>query len=131
MTAALLRFDALGEREPRDARQESAHGGWLLCAACRGAVTPSDARIVVAGAHEHRFVNPHGIHYRIGCFDRAPGCAAHGAPTTAWSWFEGFAWLIAECRGCGTHLGWLFEPLEPSDAPFFGLILARLCGPAS
>lgn len=95
----------------------------LLCAACGTPVTSDEDRIAMAGRHEHRCVNPHGILFHIGCFRSAPGCRVWGAATTEFTWFPGFAWRYAECKNCGVHLGWLYEGEAES---FFGLILARL-----
>ena len=37
--------------------------------------------------------------------------------------FAAYSWRIVVCRGCGVHLGWLFESTGHS---FFGLIRTRL-----
>lgn len=101
----------------------------LFCAACRHPVTHQDERIVVHGSHEHRFTNPRGIHYHIGCFREAAGCEPGGEATMEYTWFNGYAWRIATCAHCQVHLGWYFQ----SGADYFhGLILSRLvsAGPA-
>jgi hypothetical protein len=85
-------------------------------------VTRSAARIEMSGAHEHRFVNPHGIEYRIGCFAWAELLAV-GASSRYWTWFAGFTWQVEVCRGCDEHLGWRFAS---ADSGFHGLILERL-----
>lgn len=94
----------------------------IYCAACSHVVTQTDWRRTVAGAHEHTFFNPAGIVFRALCFREAPGIIAVGAPSREFSWFAGYAWRIALCGGCGTHLGWLFAD---TDA-FFGLIKPKL-----
>ena len=95
----------------------------LFCAACRHPVTHQDERIVVQGGHEHRFTNPHGISYHIGCFRDAAGCTPSGEATAEFSWFSGYAWRIAYCAHCQVHLGWRFQ----SAADYFhGLIVDRL-----
>jgi hypothetical protein len=101
----------------------------LFCAACRHPVTHQDQRIVVQDGHEHRFINPHGITYHIGCFREAAGCAASGEATLEYTWFRGYAWRIALCAHCRAHLGWRFE--SPGEY-FHGLISDRLtsAGPA-
>lgn len=33
-----------------------------------------------------------------------------GTPTAEHSWFPGFAWAMAHCACCGSHLGWGFVP---------------------
>jgi hypothetical protein len=88
-------------------------------------VSTADQRIEQAGSHAHRFENPAGIVFRIGCFRHAPGCRRTGEATRAWTWFPGRAWSMALCIKCGTHLGWSFGPGGTGDA-FYGLILDRL-----
>ncbi|MBG04002.1 MAG: hypothetical protein CMM59_07985 [Rhodospirillaceae bacterium] len=94
----------------------------LYCAACGHLVTRTDWRIAVDGAHEHTFFNPAGILFRVLSFKEAPGVVTAGEATTEFSWFDGHAWLIAYCEGCGIHLGWRFE----GERVFFGLVKPKL-----
>ena len=102
----------------------------LFCAACRHLVTHQDERIPVQGGHEHRFTNPHGITYHIGCYREAAGCSVVGESTAEFTWFPGYAWRIALCAHCRAHLGWRFQT---ESEYFHGLIVNRLvsAGPAS
>jgi hypothetical protein len=90
---------------------------------CGEPVARAGDRIEVEGQHRHTKMNPHGFLFRIGCFRRAPGCLDPEAASTFWSWFEGYAWRAASCRGCAEHLGWSFTG---SGGRFFGLIIDRL-----
>jgi hypothetical protein len=96
----------------------------ITCAACGREITDESQRIAVEGAHQHRFMNPEGYVYDIACFGEAPGCAVRGIPTGEFTWFRGFAWSYAVCRGCSAHLGWHYAGGE--GAGFFGLIENRL-----
>ncbi len=123
-----LLFDPLVEkkrREDTDNRlaEKTKKEKRLFCAACRRPVTHQDERIHVQGGHEHRFTNPHGISYHIGCFREADGCTAIGEATLEYTWFRGYAWRIALCRHCRVHLGWRFEN---AGEYFHGLISDRL-----
>lgn len=126
--AGWLLFDPQIEKkrkENADARlaEKTRQEKRLFCAACRRPVTHLDERIHVQGGHEHRCTNPHGITYHIGCFREANGCAAIGEATLEYTWFRGYAWRIALCGHCRTHLGWRFENAEEY---FHGLISERL-----
>ena len=94
----------------------------IYCAGCGTLVTRSGWRISRNGDHEHTVFNPVGQLYRVVCFKQAPGVAAVGAPSGEFTWFKGYAWQIAYCRGCDTHLGWQY--LGPDV--FFGLIRDKL-----
>lgn len=96
----------------------------LHCAHCERFITTEDQRIVQSGRHEHRFDNPHGLSFHIGCFAQALGCGAVGVATEQWTWFPGYAWQIALCLSCGLHLGWRYRG-RGGDG-FYGLILDRL-----
>lgn len=96
----------------------------IVCAACGYAITTERQRIEMNGRHEHRCVNPDGVVFHIGCFQRAPGCVARGVPTVQFTWFRGFAWNYALCVGCSILLGWKYHGADTSQ--FFGLILDRL-----
>jgi len=95
----------------------------LVCATCLQVVTTTASRIEVGGAHAHTFANPLGFVFHIGCFAVAPGCVPVGEASTEFTWFAGFAWRAATCRGCREHLGWLFRS---THRRFHGLILDRL-----
>ncbi len=95
----------------------------LFCAACRHFITHQDECIPVQGGHEHRFTNPHGITYHIGCYREAAGCFVVGESTAEFTWFPGYAWRIALCANCRAHLGWRFQSREEY---FHGLIVNRL-----
>jgi hypothetical protein len=96
---------------------------WLRCVACGHSLAPASARVDVEGKHEHTFVNPGGHEFTIRCFREAPGCNGAGAEETFWSWFRGFAWRIALCGGCGTHVGWSYRGEASS---FWGLIARKI-----
>ncbi|HET9931771.1 MAG TPA: cereblon family protein [Polyangiaceae bacterium] len=104
-----------------DASSERASS--LVCAHCGAFVTSREQRIEIDGEHAHTFVNPAGMIFRIGCFAVAPGVASVGEGSGDFTWFRGFVWQVALCRGCGEHLGWLFSS---NAMRFFGLILDRL-----
>lgn len=94
----------------------------ISCQRCGAELTRSDRRIQVAGAHQHRVANPGGFAFTIACFDTAAGCiAAHTASDEA-SWFSGYTWQRAFCRGCTWHVGWLFRQ---KNHVFYGLDCAR------
>ncbi len=96
----------------------------IVCAACAATITSPSHRIVSHGAHEHRFLNPAGLVFHIGCFDQAIGCTIVGPASLEYAWFPGFAWRLALCGQCRVQLGWHFR--DDAGDGFFGLILARL-----
>jgi hypothetical protein len=96
----------------------------ILCAACGHRITSERNRIEAGGSYEHRFFNPHGILFHIGCFRSAGGCLTTGEANLDFTWFPGYAWRLALCRGCLQHLGWRFE--SSAGDSFFGLVLNRL-----
>jgi hypothetical protein len=111
------------QRAARTERTAAADEG-LVCRACGQLITRHRHRIERQGSHQHRFMNPGGFLYRIGCFSEAIGCLAVGPPSWEYPWFAGFAWRCAECAGCRVLLGWHFRNQEGEG--FFGLILDRL-----
>jgi hypothetical protein len=127
--ASVITFETLEECDLDEwlEKQKSREGTGrpIRCAHCGQQVSTADQRIDQAGSHEHRFENPAGIVFRIGCFRHAPGCHRVGEATLQWTWFPGHAWSVALCVKCGTHLGWSYGP-GGTGAAFFGLILERL-----
>ena len=74
------------------------------------------------------FSNPHGLVFEIVRLSTAKNLTLHGEPTTDASWFSGYAWTIALCAGCRTHLGWRYDAAMSGVTPasFFGLLRAEL-----
>jgi hypothetical protein len=99
----------------------------IRCRACRADITFLEARISLSGSHEHFFRNPAGIRFRVGCFAYAPGAETFGIPTEEHTWFEGYAWCLALCSSCTTHIGWNYRSDEGGS--FFGLIVDQLIYP--
>ncbi len=115
---------ALPTPEPlSDESTATEHEARLVCAACGHFVTLPRERISIEGSHEHEFMNPAGLRFRIRCFRTAPGAAEVGEISPVWTWFPGFAWQVAICRRCTTHLGWAYVRDEQR---FYGLIDERL-----
>jgi hypothetical protein len=114
--------EAKAERSPETREPEAP----LCCARCGHPVTRERHRIAVNGRHEHTRVNPFGFVFHFGCFAQADGCAVDGPPTTEETWFPGYAWRIAHCAACHSHLGWAFQ----GEGAFFGLLLDRLTAPS-
>jgi len=106
--------------EPADADAPEAV---VRCAACGHELTRLAERIAVDGRHEHVFTNPHGIVFHVLCFRNVPGCASIGEASEEWTWFSGYAWRVAVCRSCTTHVGWSYAG---GDSGFFGLIAPRV-----
>jgi hypothetical protein len=96
----------------------------IVCAACAATITNHRHRMVMNGSHEHRFMNPAGYLFHIGCFSQAIGCAVLGPASDEYPWFPGYAWRFALCGQCRQHLGWHFR--QDGEPSFFGLILDRL-----
>lgn len=129
-TATRLAFQRGGsEKLPNKLGIDSAEGARrpgakIHCAGCGHPVTSENERISVAGSHEHRFVNPANMEYRIGCFREAAGVIQVANAVSRHTWFPGLAWRITLCIECGGHLGWGFQ--AGGETRFFGLILKRL-----
>jgi len=108
--------------EIADRKDDTGRGAGLRCRACRHGITSRQAAVPVNGRQVHVCTNPSGITFEFGCYSQAPGCTVTGRPAAEHTWFPGYTWQIAQCAGCGTHLGWRFR----GDSGFFALILNRL-----
>jgi len=108
------------KREWRDARKK----GVLICRKCGCMITKVSERIAVNGSVAHTFANPAGIVFEIECFKNAPGCLVSTSASEEFTWFPGYAWQIAHCTTCLTHMGWRF--ISEGGYTFFALIADRL-----
>lgn len=96
----------------------------VLCRFCRAPITTRHDELVIGEAHQHRFINPSGNRFLVGCYRLAPGCDISGLATEEYCWFEGYTWQYASCSDCGEHLGWFYQSGENSQ--FYGLIVDKL-----
>ena len=118
--AAATKVPPVEETDPEEVSKEEEA---LNCAACGQPVTNPKHRTSVGGDFQHAVVNPAGVLFEIGCFAEAEGCRQVGPESDEFSWFDGYVWQVAVCKGCRAHLGWRFWS---SDNEFYGLILNRL-----
>ena len=113
-------FDAEEETAPAGETAEQPDDA-LFCARCGHLVTRRRWAFSPAGGHERICANPAGRMFKVLSFLEAPGAADRGPPTEDATWFQGYAWNFALCRGCSTHLGWRYTgDLDPPL--FWGLI---------
>ncbi len=96
---------------------------WLNCVQCGSKVARCNDRIEVNDKHEHTFINPAGVLYRIGCFSASPGAFEVGQASSEFAWFRGYEWRCLCCAACEVHLGWTFTQ---GAMRFCGLILDQL-----
>tara|TARA_B100000513_G_scaffold62261_1_gene24380 strand:+ start:390 stop:737 length:348 start_codon:yes stop_codon:yes gene_type:complete len=93
----------------------------LYCARCGHLVTRQRWAIAPGGDRERVCANPAGRMFVVVSFAEAPGAADVGPPTEDYSWFKGYAWNFAHCRGCNSHLGWRYTS-NGTPPVFWGLI---------
>ncbi|CAG06776.1 unnamed protein product [Tetraodon nigroviridis] len=69
------------------------------------------------------YVNPHGYVHETLTVYKANNLNLIGRSSTLHSWFPGYAWTIAQCRTCGSHMGWKFTATKKDLCParFWGL----------
>ncbi|XP_041281721.1 protein cereblon isoform X3 [Onychostruthus taczanowskii] len=74
------------------------------------------------------YVNPHGYIHETLTVYKATNLSLSGRPSTEHSWFPGYAWTIAQCRICGSHMGWKFTATRKELCPprFWGLTRSAL-----
>lgn len=107
-----------------DVEQDEKTDDAIYCARCGHLATRTRWALSMDG-HEHVFFNPSGVVFRVVCFAEAPGIADEGQPTDEFSWFKGYFWNFALCKGCGEHMGWRFSG-DADPQAFYGLIKNRL-----
>ncbi|WP_353573237.1 cereblon family protein [Candidatus Albibeggiatoa sp. nov. BB20] len=95
----------------------------ILCRYCKHPITNHQHKIEIQGKHQHYLTNPDDIHFEVGCFSQAQGCATSGQPTLEHTWFHQYYWSYALCQHCHTHLGWYYRN---GSHRFYGLMLNAL-----
>ncbi|GAB0091622.1 protein cereblon [Sergentomyia squamirostris] len=142
-----------------EASEETLLKDFLICRSCGSDVGLSNfllykiSPLALSASNETLFEdnilvqeleNPLGIRYRIVLLRHAV-CAHIDSVqindisdkiewSNYFSWFPGFSWKLCLCAQCGTHLGWMFEPIEtatesqafPSAEGFYAIILPSI-----
>ena len=103
-------------------RQDTGAGAQAIyCAQCRLPLTSTAEIARIDNRHSHVVCNPAGLVFSVCCFHRVPGALAVGEKSGVFSWFAGFVWQVALCRGCRRQLGWFFS----GAGTFYALITER------
>lgn len=98
----------------------------IICRHCDETLTRPELVAVINDNTHHFFTNPSGMGFEVICFESADGCVISGKPTDFFTWFPGFYWQYAYCRGCAHHIGWYYS--HPEKQGFFGLVAEHLLG---
>jgi hypothetical protein len=112
-----LKPDSAGETETLPYKK-------VFCRNCLSEIADKDDIIEIEGSAVHYKRNPAGIYFSVICFSKAAGINIAGEYTDEFTWFNGYRWSIALCRGCGYHLGWHYT----GTGSFYGLISGRITG---
>ncbi|XP_070192789.1 protein cereblon-like isoform X2 [Littorina saxatilis] len=74
------------------------------------------------------YVNPGGHVHETLTLYKANNLRLVGYSSTEHSWFPGYAWTIAQCHGCASHMGWKFTAAKKKLTPqkFWGLCRSSL-----
>lgn len=69
------------------------------------------------------FVNPGGFVHEMLTLTKSNNISYYGRPSTDHSWFPGYAWTVASCARCHSHMGWKFTATKRKLKPqkFYGL----------
>ncbi|KAH9761313.1 protein cereblon [Citrus sinensis] len=96
----------------------------VRCKTCKTAIAKrSDMLVMSSEGPLGAYVNPHGCVHEILTLNKANGLALYGPAETEYSWFPGYAWTVASCSICETHMGWLFTATKKKLKPksFWGI----------
>jgi ATP-dependent protease La (LON) substrate-binding domain/Yippee zinc-binding/DNA-binding /Mis18, centromere assembly len=107
-------------------QQQQQNQTYLCCNQCQQALAHANDMFTVYGSEgtSGAHVNAHGvIHQTMTVRDLCHPVATIWYSATLWcsgtsetvdSWFPGYAWTIAHCTICDSHLGWRFDRVQPS-----------------
>jgi hypothetical protein len=114
------------QKRPRDETVTTGADRWLCCRSCATRIAPL-AAVLPEGEDPLVFANPEGRVFELLLLGNARALQLVGNATQEFTWFQGYAWRVALCAGCGIHLGWRFETAAERSPPvFFGLLRREL-----
>ncbi len=101
----------------------------LRCRRCERVVASADQVFSLPGSPAvGAYANAFGLLREVVAVRDAEGLVLDAISSTELTWFAGYAWRIACCGGCTSHLGWRYEAVEPEREPaaFYGLLTAAV-----
>jgi len=96
----------------------------IRCRRCSQELSTTEALFAMQGERVERvFSNPHGFLHEVLTLSHAQALRVVGPPTTEFTWFPGYAWEMAFCDNCQSHVGWHFVAVHSEATPeqFWGL----------
>uniref|UniRef100_A0A5K3F0F9 Protein cereblon n=2 Tax=Mesocestoides corti TaxID=53468 RepID=A0A5K3F0F9_MESCO len=98
----------------------------LACSFCNANITSQKDVICLAQEGSMQaYVNPQGFIFDMLTLSTVQTGAIDliGEPSDQYSWFPGYAWTIAQCAGCQSHMGWQFTATNADLRPrmFWGI----------
>lgn len=101
----------------------------FCCASCfRQVARKEDVFSMAEEGPVGAYVNPGGHVHETLTIHKTTNISLVGRSSTEHSWFPGYAWTIAQCHGCRSHMGWRFTATKKSLSPqkFWGLCRSSL-----
>lgn len=88
----------------------------------------SDMLVMSTDGPISAYVNSYGFVHETLTLYKTKGLALRGRAVTEHSWFPGYAWTIANCSVCDSHMGWLFTAVKQRLLPksFWGVRRSQL-----
>ncbi|OQR71659.1 protein cereblon-like [Tropilaelaps mercedesae] len=95
----------------------------IACIRCSRIVTSKEHIISMSrSGAQGTFVNQMGYVHNLLTVGEVDSIRYQGSQEETYSWFPGYAWTIAQCANCNTHIGWRFDTVKNlKPATFWGL----------
>uniref|UniRef100_A0A0B6Z8Q2 Protein cereblon n=1 Tax=Arion vulgaris TaxID=1028688 RepID=A0A0B6Z8Q2_9EUPU len=124
MRLRLLAFDSVVQRLRFGLSIIRKSGVILCCDSCQEEI--ANKKHVFSMSREGplgAYVNPGGHVHEMFTVLSVKNLENVGFASTEHSWFPGYAWTIVQCRGCNSHMGWMFTVAKMNLSPkkFWGL----------
>ncbi|KAK6624825.1 hypothetical protein RUM44_011689 [Polyplax serrata] len=85
----------------------------LYCVNCGNSIASRTDVFSMSIDGQGMYCNPGGyVHDVLTVYNGLGMTLTSDIPSTEYSWFPGYAWTIAKCSNCDSHIGWLFTALK-------------------
>jgi len=121
--AKLLKMDSPVQRLQYELDLLSKASKVIICENCQSTIAESaDMFSMSVEGPQGTYVNSHGYIHETLTVHKIKDLVLKGRSSTEQCWFPGYAWTVAECRRCLSHIGWRYKAigrLQPQK--FWGL----------